>query len=196
MKHSKWTKDLEKRFGLKRVRVVGDRGMVSPANLEFLSGTALRYLLGVPGRRCEEAVAVLEALDEQKWEGVDESNRVQEVALFLPERVCEKRESVSHQLSARTQVACERLGCGCMRQGTGLRSEASRPPGDESAFVAAPWPSLLLVGGRDARRVLALWTSRISSHPAPKNSRRSPKCENVMANAESVCYSITACERK
>jgi len=58
--------DLEKRFGLNRVMVVGDRGMVSPGNLEFLSGTRFRYLLGIPGRRCEEATAVLEALDEQK----------------------------------------------------------------------------------------------------------------------------------
>ena len=77
-------KDLEKRFGLNRVMVVGDRGMVSPANLEFLSGTPFRYLLGIPGRRCEEAAAVLDALDEQKWERVDEGNYVQEVNLSPP----------------------------------------------------------------------------------------------------------------
>jgi len=77
-------KDLEKRFGLSRVMVVGDRGMVSPPNLDFLSGTPFRYLLGIPGRRCEEAVAVLDALNEQKFERVDEGNRVQEVNLPLP----------------------------------------------------------------------------------------------------------------
>ncbi len=77
-------KDLEKRFGLNRVMVVGDRGMVSPANLEFLSGTPFRYLLGIPGRRCEEAAAVLDALDDQKWERVDEGNCVQQVHLSLP----------------------------------------------------------------------------------------------------------------
>lgn len=76
--------DLERRFGLNRVMVVGDRGMVSPPNLEFLSGTPFRYLLGIPGRRCEEAVAVLDALDDEKWERVDEGNRVQEVSLSLP----------------------------------------------------------------------------------------------------------------
>jgi transposase len=77
-------KDLEKRFGLNRVMVVGDRGMVSPANLDFLSGTPFRYLLGIPGRRCEEAAAVLDALDDEKWERVDEGNRVQEANVPLP----------------------------------------------------------------------------------------------------------------
>lgn len=76
--------DLERRFGLNRVLVVGDRGMVSPTNLEFLSGTPFRYLLGIAGRRCEEGAAVLDALDDKKWERVDEGNRVQEVKLSLP----------------------------------------------------------------------------------------------------------------
>jgi len=77
-------KDLEKRFGLNRVMVVGDRGMVSPANLDFLSGTPFRYLLGIPGRRCDQAVAVLDALDDEKWERIDQGNRVQEVNGLLP----------------------------------------------------------------------------------------------------------------
>jgi len=76
--------DLEERFGLNRVMVVSDRGMVSPGNFEFLSGTRFRYLLGIPGRRCEEAAAVLAALDEQKWERVDQGNRVQEVEVSQP----------------------------------------------------------------------------------------------------------------
>ena len=58
--------------------------MVSLVNLEFPSGTPFRYLLGIPGRRCEEAVAVLGALDDDKWERVDEGNRVREVNLPLP----------------------------------------------------------------------------------------------------------------
>ena len=78
-------RDLEKRFGLNRVMVVGDRGMVSPFNLDFLSGTPFRYLLGIPGRRCEEAATALNALDDQTWEGVDEGNRVQEANLSLSE---------------------------------------------------------------------------------------------------------------
>ena len=50
--------------------------MVSSGNLEFLSGTRFRYLLGIPGRRCEEATAVLEALDDEQWERVDPGNRL------------------------------------------------------------------------------------------------------------------------
>jgi hypothetical protein len=72
-------RDVEERFGLRQVLVVGDRGLVSSDNLEFLAGTQFRYLLGVPGRRCAEARAVLEALPEGHWEQVDEDNRVQEV---------------------------------------------------------------------------------------------------------------------
>jgi transposase len=71
--------DVERRFGLGRVLVVGDRGLVSPGNLEYLSGTKFRYLLGIPGRRCREARAVLETLDQDNWQRVDEHNRVQEV---------------------------------------------------------------------------------------------------------------------
>jgi transposase len=71
--------DLERRFGLGRVMVVADRGLVSPDNLDFLGGTKYRYLLGIPGRRSQEAAAVFEALDESTWIQVDDGNRVQEV---------------------------------------------------------------------------------------------------------------------
>jgi len=57
--------DLEIRFGLRRVMVVSDRGLVSPENLKFLSQTRLHYLLGIPGR----------------WEPIDQGNRVQKVNL-------------------------------------------------------------------------------------------------------------------
>ena len=79
--------DVESRFGLRRVLVVGDCGMVSPDNLEFLSeeGRQVRYLLGVPGRRSAEASAVFERLDEASWTAVDKANRVQEVRLDDPE---------------------------------------------------------------------------------------------------------------
>lgn len=78
--------DLEGRLGLRRVMVVGDAGLVSPENLEFLSarGREVRYLLGLPGRRSEEAGAVFERLDAGKWATVDEGNRVQEVRLADP----------------------------------------------------------------------------------------------------------------
>ena len=73
--------DIEERFGLRRVLVVGDRGMVSEENLEFLeaSGREVRYLLGVAGRRTEEAEAVLGRLEEGRWVSVDAGNQVQEV---------------------------------------------------------------------------------------------------------------------
>lgn len=74
-------RDLQKRFGLRRVMVVSDRGLVSPDNLDFLSKTQLCYLLGIPGRRCQEAAEVLEALDANRWQRVDQTNRVQEVRL-------------------------------------------------------------------------------------------------------------------
>jgi len=75
--------DLEGRFGLRRVLVVGDCGLVSPDNLEFLAaeGRQVRYLLGLPGRHSEEALAVFGRLDEGAWAEVDEGNRVQEVRL-------------------------------------------------------------------------------------------------------------------
>ena len=75
--------DLEQRLSLRRVLVVGDRGMVSEANLELLQapGRELRYLLGIPGRRQEESAKALEAVDNDAWQPVDEGNRVQEVEL-------------------------------------------------------------------------------------------------------------------
>ncbi len=75
--------DLEARFGLRRVLVVGDCGLVSPDNLAFLAaeGRQVRYLLGLPGRHSEEALAVFGRLAEGGWAEVDERNRVQEVRL-------------------------------------------------------------------------------------------------------------------
>jgi transposase len=73
--------DLEIRFGLRHVMVVSDRGLVSPENLEFLSQTRLHYLLGIPGRRHDEAAAVLQALNDNQWEQIDPGNRVQKVNL-------------------------------------------------------------------------------------------------------------------
>lgn len=73
--------DVDQRFDLGHVLVVADRGLVSPDNLEYLSKSKFRYLLGIPGRRCQEARDVLDALDETKWARVDAENRVQEVHL-------------------------------------------------------------------------------------------------------------------
>ena len=79
--------DLEGRFGLRRVLIVADAGMVSPENLKFLSaeGREVRYLLGMPGRRSEEAAAVFERVRAAPWTVVDEGNRVAEVRLADPQ---------------------------------------------------------------------------------------------------------------
>lgn len=76
--------DVDQRFGLGNVLVVADRGLVSRKNLEYLTGSKFRYLLGLPGRRSREALAVLEALDDTKWQRVDKENLVQEIR--LPDR--------------------------------------------------------------------------------------------------------------
>jgi transposase len=73
--------DLDQRFGLGRVMVVSDRGLVSPENLAFLAETKFRYLLGLRGRRSDEAAAVLDALENNRWVQVDAGNQVQEVKL-------------------------------------------------------------------------------------------------------------------
>lgn len=72
--------DVEERFGIERVIVVADRGMVSAENLEFVAGRKYRYLVAIKGRRCEEAARVLDGLGDE-WEKVDGENKVQEVAL-------------------------------------------------------------------------------------------------------------------
>ena len=79
-------KDVEQRLGLRRVLIVGDRGMVSEANLEFFTqeGRQVRYLVGLAGRRCAESAAVLARLQEAAWEPVDAGNRVQQVASETP----------------------------------------------------------------------------------------------------------------
>ena len=53
---------MDRRFGLGRVLVVADRGLVSPDNLAFLSASKFRYLLGIPARRSHEGARVLQAL--------------------------------------------------------------------------------------------------------------------------------------
>jgi transposase len=73
--------DLDRRFGVGRVMVVTDRGLSSPENLAFLAETPFRYLLGLRGRRSDEAAAVLSALQEDGWIRVDRGNQVQEVRL-------------------------------------------------------------------------------------------------------------------
>lgn len=51
--------DLEQRFGLKRVIFVGDRGMVTTANVATLTARRQGYLVGLQRRRREEVFALI-----------------------------------------------------------------------------------------------------------------------------------------
>ena len=73
--------DLQRRFEIGRVIVVGDRGMVNPENLDQTVKRGFRYVVAIPGRRCEEAAQVLGKIEEKAWQAVDEGNQVQEVKL-------------------------------------------------------------------------------------------------------------------
>jgi transposase len=73
--------DLQRRFGLRHVMVVSDRGLVSDENLEFLGRQRLSYLLGIGSRRSDEAKEVLSGLDQSKWQQVDQGNQVQQIQL-------------------------------------------------------------------------------------------------------------------
>ena len=73
--------DLQERFGLGHVMVVSDRGLISEENLAFLREQKFSYLLGIASRRSDEALEVLNRLDDRRWLQIDQGNRVQEIAL-------------------------------------------------------------------------------------------------------------------
>jgi len=74
-------RDLERRFGIRHVIVVADRGLMSQDNLKVLTNSTCSYLLGLKGRRCKQAAQVLDAIQDDRWEQIDQGNRVQEVRL-------------------------------------------------------------------------------------------------------------------
>ena len=133
--------DVEGRFGLRRVLVVGDRGMVSEENLEFLGegGREVRYLLGVPGRQSKEAREVLGKLEEGRWERVDGGNRVQEVRLdesgvrYFVVESAERREYEEElrrrsmeRVRARLEKIVEAVGRGRLNDKVKLAGRAAR----------------------------------------------------------------------
>jgi len=73
--------DLQRRFGLRHIMVVSDRGLVSEENLEFLTQQQLSYLLGIGSRRSDEAKEILSRLHQNQWQCIDQDNQVQEVHL-------------------------------------------------------------------------------------------------------------------
>jgi transposase len=59
--------DLQKRFGFGRIVFVGDRGMVTAANLEALKRAGHGFVVGLNRRRNSELEGWLDRLDETKW---------------------------------------------------------------------------------------------------------------------------------
>lgn len=59
--------DLQKRFNFGRLVFVGDRGMVTDANIESITKDKHGYLVGVKRRRNAELDGWLDAVDETKW---------------------------------------------------------------------------------------------------------------------------------
>jgi transposase len=60
--------DLTKRFAFARIVLVGDRGMVSVANLDALTSDKHGYLVGLKRRRNAQLDAWLQQLDESAWQ--------------------------------------------------------------------------------------------------------------------------------
>ena len=145
--------DVEKRFGLRRVTVVADRGVVSPKNLEFLAGRKFRYLVGIQGRRNSEAAVVLALLrDETKaWETVDQDNRVQEVVLpgqSLRYLVVESRPRKAYEQSLR-EKSMKRVGEALEKIERSVKEGRLKDPAKIGArrtgHVPEPWYAILLV---------------------------------------------------
>lgn len=75
--------DAQERFGLRRITVVADRGVVSSENMDWLAQHDVRYVVAIKGRRSKLAAQVFAALRDppHAWGKVDEHNRAQLVQL-------------------------------------------------------------------------------------------------------------------
>ena len=61
-------KDLQERFGLRRVIFVGDRGMVTIQNLALLRQRGQGYLVGLKRRRNEQVNRYIQAAAQGPWQ--------------------------------------------------------------------------------------------------------------------------------
>jgi transposase len=61
-------KDVERRFGLKRMVFVGDRGMMTIDNIALLKSWDHGYLLGLNRRRSEQIYRYIERANTRKWQ--------------------------------------------------------------------------------------------------------------------------------
>lgn len=104
--------EVRERFGLRKIIFVGDKGMLSPKNLElFESLEQTRYLMGHRGRRDEKAQLWLSRTS-QHWIDCGKGTRVQEVEsgeeglrVFVVES--EEREAYEKRLRERSMQRAE-----------------------------------------------------------------------------------------
>lgn len=105
--------DIQKRFGLQNVILVADKGMTSPANVEFLKSLKeFHYLFGHAGRRDNEAQTWLKSLKEDRWLDCGKGTRVQEVSSGQPSvRVfvaeSDERKAYEQRLRERSMTRAE-----------------------------------------------------------------------------------------
>lgn len=121
-------KDLERRFGLKRLVFVGDRGMITTDNLEEIRSRGQGYLMGLRRRRREETYQLIERASGEWTEcpagiaavesGNPSKTKVQEVRSDTPGVrvfVVHSEERESYELAMRersmerTRAALEKL---------------------------------------------------------------------------------------
>ncbi|MDD2676632.1 MAG: IS1634 family transposase [Methylacidiphilaceae bacterium] len=98
--------DLEKRFGLRRIVFVGDRGMVSTANLGFLWSQGHGFLVGLRRRRSPEVLEYVRKAQSGSWQpcSPEEKDRVCEVEGALPGQrifVVESAERLAYEQAMR-----------------------------------------------------------------------------------------------
>ncbi|WP_370568352.1 IS1634 family transposase [Methylacidimicrobium sp. AP8] len=98
--------DLEKRFGLRRIVFVGDRGMVSTANLGFLWSQGHGFLFGLRRRRSPEVLEYVRKAQSGSWQpcSPEEKDRVCEVEGALPGQrifVVESAERLAYEQAMR-----------------------------------------------------------------------------------------------
>ena len=98
--------DLEKRFGLRRVVFVGDRGMVSTANLGFLWSQGHGFLVGLRRRKSPEVLEYIRQAQVGSWQpcSPESKDRVCEVPGHLPGQrifVVESSERLAYERAMR-----------------------------------------------------------------------------------------------
>jgi len=155
-------RDLQGRFDFERVVFVGDRGLVSESNLQWLTDGGHGYLLGIKRRRSRLAKRWLEGIEEAKWMDCPTGITAQEKHPPPGTRVQEVR---SGQKAVRAFVidSDEKPLDGASTKGVGEAAEAGgsgqaqRGGEDRRLGPAGPaspsWRALLLVGrgGRTVR---------------------------------------------